>query len=250
MIRREVDGVVWWEFELLADHPVRHGIFTRHGGVSRVPFTSLNVGLSVGDNPADVQTNIERIGASLSTSTLHYALQCHGKDLQHVDADTLSVAAYCDGLHSALPEIGLLIKHADCQPTLFYDPVRHVAANVHSGWRGSVQNIYGETVQALVATHGCNPKDLLVCVGPSLGPKNAQFIHYRTELPEHFWAFQPEPNYFDFWNISRFQLEQAGVLPGNIQIAEIDTFDATEDFFSHRKEKSTGRNATVIVLER
>lgn len=248
MIRREENGLVWWEFELLADYPVRHAIFTRHGGVSPAPYSSLNLASTVGDIQKNVEENLTRMQGVLSVSQLHTAQQCHGDVLQAVSKENLGYPIFCDGLHTSLKEVGLVVRHADCQPALFYDPKNHVAASVHCGWRGSVQNIYAATVNQLVHTYRTDPQDLLVCIGPSLGPKNAQFLNYQTELPPSFWPFQVKPCYFDFWAISRWQLETAGVLPHHIQIAEMDTYAQTDQFFSHRKEKLTGRNAVVIAL--
>ena len=85
-------------------------------------------------------------------------------------------------------------------------------------------------------------------ISPSLGPQSAEFTHYRHELPESFWAFQINPNYFNFWEISRWQLETEGILPHHIQIAEIDTRSTPEDYFSYRREKISGRHGSFIEL--
>jgi YfiH family protein len=142
--------------------------------------------------------------------------------------------------------VGLLIKVADCQPIFIVDPVRRVIANVHSGWRGSVTNIAGKTVGIMRDRYGCRPSDLLAAVGPSLGPCCAEFRNYPTELPEPFLRYQVKPTYFDFWAISRDQLESAGVKPENIEVAGRCTVCETRDFFSYRGEKVTGRLAAVI----
>jgi len=102
------------------------------------------------------------------------------------------------------------------------------------------------------AVYGSNPKDLLVCISPSLGPNHAEFVHYKTELPESLWEFKIGENYFDFWSISRRQLENEGILPHHIQIAEIDTY-SHEGCFSHRRsthqnEMICGRQATMCSL--
>ena len=141
-----------------------------------------------------------------------------------------------------------MIKHADCQAAIFYDPVHKALANVHCGWRGNVKNIYRVAVQKMKFTFGTNPKDLLVGISPSLGPDHSEFIHYQTEWPEEFWRFQVRPNYLDLWAIARDQLEQCGLLPHHIEVAGICTFANPQDFFSHRRDKITGRHATVAML--
>ena len=142
------------------------------------------------------------------------------------------------------------MNHADCQVAIFFDPVKKVVANVHCGWQGNVQNIYAQVIQHLEAEYGSAVEDLLVCISPSLGPENAEFINHRSELPSSFYPFQIKPNYFDFWEISKMQLKKAGVLGHHIEIAQMCTFSGEKDFFSHRRDKETGRNGTVVALKR
>jgi hypothetical protein len=141
-----------------------------------------------------------------------------------------------------------MIKQADCQSIVLYDPAHQAVANVHCGWRGNVNNVIGEAVKRMRAAYQTNPARLLAGIGPSLGPCCAQFINYRTEIPARYWTYQVRPHYFDLWRLSRDQLTAAGVLEDHIQIAGICTSCQTRDFFSYRKEKITGRFATVIVL--
>lgn len=248
MLRKKDQGVEWLEFELLADQPrLKHALFLRHGGCSENPYDSLNVGGGSGDNPHAIARNRKKIGRLLGVETLISAHQVHGAEVGHVV--TRDFSGTCDSLVTHQKEIGLMIKHADCQAAIFYDPLKHVIANVHAGWRGSVQNIYGKTVDFLRKTYGSKPENLLVGISPSLGPACAEFIHFQQELPEHFWKFQVKPTYFDFWAISRAQLHEAGVLAHHIEIAEICTYSQKEDFFSYRRDKVTGRHATVVVLK-
>ena len=148
-----------------------------------------------------------------------------------------------------VPEQGLMIKQADCQSIVLYDPAHKAVANIHCGWRGNVNNVIREAVKRMKAAYKTDPAGLLAGIGPSLGPCCAQFIHYRTEIPARYWTYQARPNYFDLWRLSRDQLIAAGVREDHIQIAGICTSCQTRDFFSYRKEKITGRFATVIALQ-
>ena len=145
-------------------------------------------------------------------------------------------------------DLALMILHADCQAAIFYDPVHGAIANVHSGWRGNVKNIYLATIQKMARVFGSKPQDLLVEISPSLGPDNSEFRNYRTELPQEFWEFQVRPEYFDLWAIARHQLEQCGVLSHHIQIAEICTFANPQDYFSYRRDKIIGSHATLAKI--
>ncbi len=245
MIRKEKEGIQWLEFELLTDIPhVIHGVFLRRGGVSDPPFDSLNLGNTTGDEQTKVAYNRQRILGVLSLEKLIFASQIHGNEIIEVPSEDLTVRRSCDGLITRLPNIGLAIQHADCQAAIFYDPIQKIIANVHCGWRGSIQNIYAKTIMQLRS----QPENLLVCISPSLGPTAAEFIHYQTELPTSFFPFQVNLAHFDFWAISRMQLQQAGILPHHIEIASLCTVSNPRDFFSYRREKKTGRNATVVGL--
>lgn len=249
MLRKQKNGIEWLEFELFAVFPkLRHGIFLRHGGSSIGDCASLNCGYSVGDDPKAVASNIQKIADILETSVLFSSKQCHGKEIIDVTSSNCSEVPFCDAVATTCPDITLMIKHADCQSAIIYDPVRHAAANVHSGWRGSVQNIYAESVGFMRNHYGSQPEDLHVGISPSLGPHDAQFINYRKELPEPFWEYQIKPDYFDFWEISKMQLMQCGVQSNHIQISGISTLSNPQDFFSFRYNKNTGRHATVVKL--
>lgn len=249
MRRKHKDGIQWLEFELLADIPnLVHAVFLRHGGVSQGPFASLNMGLGTSDNPVHVRENRKRVKSVLSVDRLISASQVHSDRVVHIDTpDPLNVGK-ADGLITQIPDIGLMIEHADCQAAIFYDPQHRALANVHAGWRGNVQNIYAKTIGQMRDAFGTSPQDLLVCISPSLGPNWGEFKHYREELPEQFWKFQVQPTYFDLWAIARMQLEECGVLPEHIECASICTRSHPEDFFSYRREKIHGNHATIAAL--
>jgi YfiH family protein len=254
MRRQKYEQVEWLEFELLADFPrVKHAVFLRHGGCSEGPFASLNTGFHVGDSEENVKKNLQLIQHQLRREIpqwkhIIWGRACHGKVVTAVNETSPHEILGADGVMTSTPGLSLLMKHADCQVALFYDPKHHVGATVHCGWRGSVANIYAETVQQMRHTYGSQPADLFVCISPSLGPDEAEFMHYRAELPEEFWHFQVRPTYFDFWSISEHQLQTEGILPHHIEVARLSTYSNSYDYFSYRRDKTTGRHATCLTL--
>lgn len=249
MIRKNQNGVHWLEFEHLANCPrLRHGVFLRHGGDSQGSYASLNLCDTVGDNPAHVKANIGKAAEIMHASNLIGSRQVHGKDICLVPPKAYLDMPPCDALATPYSNVGLMIRHADCQAAIFYDPIQHVLANVHCGWRGSVQNIYAETIRFLQVKFGSDPENLLVGISPSLGPENAEFINYRDELPEDFWPYQNKPNYFDFWAISEMQLMKCGILKEHIEIARICTYANSEDCYSYRRTKIRGGHGTIAIL--
>lgn len=235
-----------------------HGVFTRHGGVSPAPFDSLNVAINCGDSPDAVRENLLRIRAVLGGPQLVFSRQVHGNTVNLVDEALLEQnppdapfvqAPPGDALVTGLRGVGLMIKVADCQAVLLVDPVRQVIANAHCGWRGSVQDLAGKTVQVMRQRFGSDPRDLLAGVSPSLGPCCGEFIHFEKELPRAFHAYQARPHHFDFWAITRAQLQSAGLLPEHIEIAGRCTKCETGDFFSYRGERITGRMAVALAWD-
>lgn len=249
MRKKEKNGVIWLEFEQLQPFPeVQHGVFLRHGGVSTGEYASLNSSPITGDDVANVEENLRRIQKALGISGFAAGEQCHGNRVEEVsDLNTWSSPA-CDGLITQRHNVALLTRHADCQTALFYHPGTHVIANVHCGWKGNVVNIYQATVEALHQKFGCPADELLVCIGPSLGPAVAEFVNYRAELPESFWEFKDANDCFDLWAIAKEQLLQSGIRDTHIEIASICTKSNPKDFFSYRRSKQSGRHATVAML--
>lgn len=234
MERKKKNGIIWLEFKLLQLFPeVKHGVF-------------LNLELGEKDSPENPRRALDLLGIKKGAKLK----QCHKADIKEVALDNQSLVHFddYDGMVTAEKGVGLLIRHADCQATIFYDPVHQVLGNVHCGWRGSIQNIYRKTVNAIQAIYGTNPADLIVCIGPSLGPEAAEFKHYKEELPEVFWEYQVRPTYFDFWEISRIQLMEAGIPEKQIEIAKICTYENKEEYFSYRRNKDTPHHGTLVGL--
>lgn len=231
-----METVLYHKFRLLANRPeITHGFFTRKGGVSSKDFAGLNVGENVNDNQSDVFKNIQKVKKALGICSLARLNQVHGKAV--VEADPLKVCD-ADSHMTSKKELGLMVRFADCQGALFYDPVLGKIAACHAGWKGLCQNIYQATVLAM----GSNPKDLIVCIGPSIGPKH--FKH--MEFPETFKQFEETQNHYNLWDLAEWQLEKLGVKL--IEIARICSYDDSENYYSFRRSNKTGRNCSIIAL--
>lgn len=249
-IEPNAQGVSRYKSEMLQ---LPHAMFTRRGGTSSQPFASLNLSHGVGDDPASVTDNRQRIKQLLTVDHLISARQIHSNKIcviNHIPP-TEEQDGF-DALMTNLPGTGLMIQQADCQAVLLHDPVKKAVAAIHNGWRGSAGNIIGSTIKQMRQTYTTEPGDLIAAISPSLGPCCSQFINHARELPPDFLPFQVTPNHFDFWAISKKQLQEAGVLEANIDIAGICTA-CNRDFFSYRRSKKegdgiTGRNGSVIAL--
>jgi YfiH family protein len=256
MILRTQSGVSFYQFNnLVACSGIDHRIFTRNSGYSRPPFASLNVGFGIGDRQKNVAKNRGIISRFMGAGRLVFARQVHGCEIAVLSRDsekggkTAAGRAFtADAMVTDIFGENLAIQVADCQAVLLYEPTRRVIANVHCGWRGSIQNIIGRTVEVMVQHFNCRPGRIRAGIGPSLGPCCAEFINYSTEIPKEFWRYKGLNAHFDFWSLSANQLNRAGVAEINIESSGICTRCHTDDFFSYRAQRTTGRFAAVIGL--
>jgi YfiH family protein len=229
---------------ILLDVP--HAFFTRKGGHSLGSNSSLNCSFKSADETCHVEANRDLIMRTLNIQKACYLSQIHSDIV--VEANAHSVPMQADGLITNQKNIALIILHADCQAALFYDPCVPAIAAVHCGWKGQVQHIYEKTVQELQKRYGCEPKNIRVAISPSLGPTASEFKDYPNYFPSYFEAFKIGSCHFDLWKLSEFQLMQAGILKEHIDIAGLCTYTNSDDFFSYRKDKLSGRLASVITL--
>ncbi|MBI4234709.1 peptidoglycan editing factor PgeF [Candidatus Peregrinibacteria bacterium] len=243
------------QFEIFKkyDFAMRHAFSDRTGGVSSGPYSSLNLGFEIGDSEENVKENYRRFlkPTGISLNRLCTSKQVHGDKIFVVrgDFDFEETLSGYDALITAEKDFPLLVRFADCQGVLMFDPVKHVIAAVHCGWRGNVLDILGKTVLEMEIDFDCNHADLLVGISPSLGPCCAKFTDPLSELPEFMQQYVDGKSCVDLWQCSLDQLKNAGVLEKNIEIVKICTCCNKDRFFSHRRDKGvTGRMAAVIEL--
>ncbi len=237
-----------------------HAIFTRQGGASPPPYNSLNLSISTGDDPTTVAINYERaclaVGvAPEQTVTCH---QIHSAKVYVVDrANQQRLMGRGDGLVTADPDIYLFMRFADCTPLLFFDPVREAVGTAHAGWRGTMQNVAGATVRAMVEALGCRPEHIMTVIGPAIGSCCYEVGPDVIDAARETFgdvtglfeanAGRPGHAHFDMIAANRRQLVDAGVR--TIISTALCTACRTDHFFSHRAEKGdTGRLGTLIGL--
>ena len=252
-------GIKTFQFKALSALPgFFNGIFLRDADDGQGHSVPFNLGRGDGASQDIIQINHRRMVAHFGEGLRGvYGRQVHGREVGILrgdgdpqfweDAGQLRLNG--DALITDLKGFVLVILVADCQPVLFIDPVKRVVANVHSGWRGSIQNIIGETIRRMVADFQSRPEDLVCGIGPSLGPCCAEFIHYKNELPKSFLKYRHSEFHFDFWKASMDQIADAGVSRENIHISGLCTRCNPHLFFSHRGERHAGRFAAVVGIE-
>ncbi|MBI5421664.1 peptidoglycan editing factor PgeF [Candidatus Peregrinibacteria bacterium] len=220
------------QFDLFAPYSDRlvHGITTRQFG----SFNGSEIGY--GDQLKKLE---EATGLRPA-----FPIQIHSDSILKI-VDSPKVRPEADAFVTQSKNVPIGVKSADCQGILFFDPVRNAIAATHSGWRGSAQNIIGKTVERMKSEFGTDPNDLVVGIGPSIGPCCLEFTDPEKELPAHLHPYVKGRN-LDFWSLSLDQLKGAGVK--NIEIKAVCTKCNPDRFYSHRN-KDTGRMALFIGLK-
>lgn len=259
MLRTDANGLVTYCFESLAVQGLTHAVFTRLGGVSRGPFATLNVGHNVGDDETAVAENHARIYAylGLTADRVVSPHQVHGNRVAVVmDSDAGRVIPNADGLVTAAPGVALLLRFADCQSILLYDPVHQAIGLIHAGWRGVAQGIARRAVEAMREAFGTHPPELIAALGPAIGPccysvghNVAAAMGYALSDWDRVMALQGENEWrFDLSAANHQQLTDEGVQ--KIEDAQLCTACHQDEFYSHRGDNGrTGRFAVVIYLE-
>lgn len=260
---RTNNGITWLQSSLLHQTGlVTHAFSTRLGGVSPIPWDSLNMGFSTKDDKANVIENRVRfvrrfdlkpeqmVSLSFIHSAKTIAVSAVDKGKGFLDSNTAPADA--DGMISVQEGMGLFITYSDCAPLLFFDPVRRVIAASHSGWRGTVAGMPSETVKQMQTLHGCEPSDILVAIGPTIGSEHYEVGDdvveaFRTRYP--MWRGLFHPNGSGKLNLNlplavQWQLEATGVSEANIDRCRLSTYERTDLFFSYRR---SGRETFGIM---
>lgn len=228
--------------------PVRAFSTTRAGGVSAPPFDTFNLGEHAGDDPEAVAENRRRLRTMLPADPA-WLVQEHGRRVIHLRDWHPGVRA--DGAWTDVPGPVAVVLTADCLPVLLADPEAGVVAAVHAGWRGLAAGILDAAVAALPVV----PGRLRAWIGPGIG---ADAYEVGPEVPGAFRGLPGDPAeaftpgrddrfQADLKNAARRMLHAAGV--ESVTDAKLCTAAAPERFFSHRRDRRTGRMATLIWLE-
>ncbi|SOC45855.1 hypothetical protein SAMN05892877_11884 [Rhizobium subbaraonis] len=246
--------------ESAAGATVRHGYFTRAGGVSQGIYAGLNVGLGSNDERARVVENRARVGRWFGAdhgrlATVH---QVHSPDVFTVDATYAGERPEADALVTATPGLVIGVLTADCGPILFADPHARVVGAAHAGWKGALTGVLENTIEAMEAL-GATRENIVACLGPSISGRNYEvgpefverFVGTNPGYGEFFTPSERDGHsMFDLPALTLKRLADAGVTAENLDIC---TYPEAADYFSyrrtvHRKEPDYGRQISAIMI--
>ena len=239
---------------------VRHGFFTKLNGFSKNEFKSLNCSTSNGDNKQNVFKNrfIAIKNLNLSNKKLILIKQTHSSKVVRINESNLNHNLEADGVITSVKNVVLGIMTADCAPIMIYDDDNKFVCNLHSGWKGSLNNISQKAVK-LFDKYQIKRKNLTAIVGPCLGVKNYEvdisfqrrFINKEIKYKKFFKYKNKKKFYFNLRALINYQLSELGLK--KIYNINRDTYSNDNLFFSHRRanhkgQKTTGRLINLISL--
>ncbi len=240
---------------------IRHGFFTRAGGVSEGIYASLNCGVGSRDERARVMENRARVATALGTDPDRLAApyQVHGTDAVVVEtAWPAGEGPRADALVTDRPGIALAIGTADCGPVLFADAEARVIGAAHAGWRGARAGVLEQTIAAMEG-RGARRERIVAALGPTISQANYEVgpelvANFLADDPANALFFRPSTreghSLFDLPAFIVARLTAAGVQAASLDLC---TYADAERFFSfrrttHRGEADYGRELSAIVL--
>jgi YfiH family protein len=241
---------------------IRHGFFTRSGGVSTGCYESLNGGVGSNDTPAHVAENLARMATAIGVlpERLVSAYQIHSPVVVTVDAPwDVNARPKADAIVTRVAGLAIAVSTADCGPILFADAEAGVIGAAHAGWRGALSGVAEATVAAMECC-GADRSRIVAALGPMIRQQNyevgpefvAQFAADDSST-ERFFRSAPRAGHslFDLAGYVAGRLTRAGI--GHINDLGRCTYAEPQTFFSyrrsvHRRDPDYGRHLNAIAL--
>lgn len=241
---------------------IRHGYFTREGGVSGGIYASLNGGIGSNDAPADIAENRARMARHLGVLPSHFlsVWQYHSPDVVVVDAPfDMANRPKADAMVTRMRGVGLAIGTADCGPVLFADAEAGVVGGAHAGWKGAFGGVLEATLAAMEGL-GADRRRIVAVLGPTISGRayevGAEFVtRFQDGAPENAVYFRPSDKaghaMFDLPAYIVARLTRAGVARAvNLDVCTYGSEDRLYSYrrMTHRGEADYGRQMSAIAL--
>ena len=253
IVFNEVDGIKYIQFKRLLKYGVKHAYtlkgenldFSRESEFEKSSYEKIANALKI-----DVNTVVKPVQTHTSV------VKCIN---QYMESDELKDV---DGLITDQKNIALSTKNADCILFLFYDPVKKVIANVHSGWKGTFQKISEKTVQKMIKYYHCRPEDIICCICPSIRKCHFEVDEDVKNLCTEIFSFTNRLDDFievgeikdgktkwmiDTVMINKILLTECGLKESNIIDSGICSVCNKDTIHSARAEGENFKRATAII---
>lgn len=240
------------------------GFTTRHEGVSRPPYNSLNLGMNTQDQQANVEGNRSLLARAFGVNqeALVTPRQVHGSDILVINEPNEDFSHFLsvegDAVITNQPNVIIGVCVADCAPILLCDPEKKVAAVIHAGWKGTAAKLVTKTVAGMESEFGCNPARLQAAIGPCIHkccyevdePVRKTFQQGGIDWDSCAESKSPGKWQLDLAAANHKLLLLSGVAVDAIQISEQCVCCHSEQYFSYRRDQEeSGRQMGFIMLK-
>ena len=240
------------------------GFTTRHEGVSRPPYNSLNLGINTQDQQANVEGNRSLLTRAFGVNqeALITPRQVHGSDILVINETNEDYSHFLsvegDAVITNQPNVMIGVCVADCVPIILCDPVKKIIAVVHAGWKGTAARLATKTVAGMQSEFGSEPGHIHAAIGPCIQkccyevdePVRKAFQQSGVPWDECTELITPGKWQLDLAAANRELLLQAGLLSEAIQLSDQCVCCHSEQFFSYRRDKEdSGRQIGFAMLQ-
>ncbi len=244
--------MVWADFDLPG---IRAGTTMRNGGCGAAPYHSLNLAAHVGDDDVTVAENRQRLEQTLELpSSPCWLNQVHSNEVCRIDQCVQGQTA--DGSYTDVPGVVLAVLTADCLPVVLAAANGTEVAVVHAGWRGLAAGV----IESALACFRSDRSEIQAWLGPAIGVQHYEidqqvYDAFMSGPVQHQTAFFPSrPGHWnaDMGMLARQRLRHAGVrMTTNPRQTSSPwcSFEHDQQFFSYRRDGTTGRMATLVWIE-
>lgn len=258
IVQQNINGTEFIQFRKLLEFPnVSHCYTLRKNGI--------NIQVKDG-NKCELIESYKKVAKALNFdyNNIVKPHQTHTDKVEVVD-NTTKEFDKVDGIITNKKDIFLCTTSADCTSLFFYDDNKKVVADVHSGWKGTLQKIGKKAVEKMEKEFGCNPKDIICCIGPciqkchfevdedvmNLFKNEFEYTGRITEIIAKGRRIEEKQKYnIDTTLINKLILQEVGVLSENIIDSDICTVCHSDAFHSYRTDKEkSGRNGAFIGMQ-
>lgn len=239
---------------------------TRHGGFSHGAHGGFNINRYCGDDEACIDKNLALLASELGVDKANVIMphQTHGTETRLISRDFLSLGQATqqmilegvDALMTDVPGVCIGVSTADCIPIIIYDPEHRATAAIHAGWRGTVARIAVKAVTEMRLAYGSRPEALLAVIGPGI---SLDAFEVGDEVYDEFASAvfdmaaisrREAKWHIDLKECNRLQLVSLGIMPRNIQVSGICTYNNYTDYFSARRlGAQSGRIFTGTIIK-
>lgn len=264
------DGVPVIQYHLFNALPqITHGFSTRVGGVSEGVYESMDLSFTRGDDDEKVMENFRKFGQAIGIcpEQMVFSDQTHTTNLRIVSHEDCGKGILfekdyhdIDGLITDCSDVALVTFFADCVPLYFADPVKHVIAMSHSGWRGTVGKIGAKTVKKMQEAFDCRPEDIYAAIGPSICGDCYEISQDVADAfadafcADDYCQFMRDDHngkyHLNLWKVNELILLQAGILKTHLAMPDVCTCCNAELMWSHRKTGSARGSLAGFLMQR